>query len=237
MKKTDYITFALCVIMLVMIVSAPAAADIVLDRIQTAIKEDLARSVSERAVLEQLKIVKGAEYLSAASSNWTILNLSMDGYSGRNKVVYAVNLRDSMLVTVNVMVEASYDMLTDVFVTSRPLTRGDVINHGDYYTVRQKLSRLPAGAITNRKDIEGKILKASLTDGIVLRSNFLRSAMTARRGRKVNLLIEGNSVVISAKGTLRNDATVGETANVLCDITKKEVHGVLVTPTLVKVKI
>jgi len=30
---------------------------------------------------------------------------------------------------------------------------------------------------------------------------------------------------------------VGEAANVLCDLTKKEVSGILVSPTLLKVKI
>lgn len=237
MKNTDLIITALCFLMLVMVANTYAAGDTALDKIQAAVKEDLSKSVSEKAVLEELRIVKGAEHLGPGSGDMAVRNLYMDGYSGRNKVVYAVYLRDNQLRTVNVVVEASYDMLADVYVTARPLARGDVLSYGDYYTVRQKLSKLPAGAITDKRDIEGKILRASLTDGVVLRSSYLQSAMTARRGKKVNLIIEGNTVVVSAKGTLRNDASVGDPASVLCDLTKKEVQGVLVTPTLVKVKI
>jgi flagella basal body P-ring formation protein FlgA len=237
MKKRDYIMTALCFLLLVMVANSHAAGESAFDMIQAAVKEDLAKSVSEKAVLEELRIVKGAEHIGPGSADMTIRSLYMDGYSGRNKVVYAVYLRDGQLRTLNVVVEASYDMLADVYVTARPLARGDVLSHGDYYTVRQKLSKLPIGAITDKRDIEGKILRASLTDGVVLRSTYLQSAMTTRRGKKVNLIIEGNTVVISAKGTMRNDASVGEPATVLCDLTKKEVNGVLVTPTLVKVKI
>jgi flagella basal body P-ring formation protein FlgA len=237
MNRTKYIIAAIFVLLFAAVAASDTTTYSAFDKIQAAVKENLSKNVSEKAVLEELRIVKGAEYLGPGSADLTISNLYMDGYSGRNKMIYAVYLRDAKARTLNVVVEASYDMLTDVYVTARSLARGEVISSGDYYSVRQKLSRLPVGAITDKKDIEGKILKASLTDGIVLRSNFLQATMTVRRGKKVNLIIEGETVVVSAKGTLRNDAAVGEAANVICDLTRKEVHGVLVTPTLVKVKI
>jgi len=122
-------------------------------------------------------------------------------------------------------------------VTARPLMKGDVLTQDDYYAVRQKLSKLPLGAITDKNEVEGKILKVSLTDGVILRSNVVASSLTVKRGKKVNVLVEGENIVISAKGTLRSDTEVGETTNILCDLTKKEISGVLVSPTLVKVKI
>jgi flagella basal body P-ring formation protein FlgA len=214
-----------------------AVNDVLLDKIQKAVKENLTTSVSDRAELEELRVVKGIEYFGDVSREMTIQNIYMDGYSGRNKVIYAVYLKDRSLKTVNVVVEASYDVFEDVYVTARALSKGDALNQDDYYTVRQKLSKLPAGAITDKHEIEGKMLKASLADGVILRSNFLVSALTVKRGKKVNVLVEGDNIVLSAKGTLRSDTTVGDAANVLCDLTKKEVSGVLVTPTLVKVKI
>ena len=63
------------------------------------------------------------------------------------------------------------------------------------------------------------------------------SSSTVKRGQKVNVIVSGENIVISAKGTLRSDTMIGETANVLCDLTRKEVSGVLVSPSLVKVKI
>jgi flagella basal body P-ring formation protein FlgA len=237
MKARHYITISALLLCLCIGTQAAAVNDMLLDKIQKAVKENLTNSVSDKAELEELRVIKGIEYFGDVSAEMTIQNIYMDGYSGRNKVIYAVYLKDRSSKTVNVVVEAAYDVFEDVYVTARALTKGDALNQDDYYTVRQKLSKLPTGAITDKHEIEGKILKSSLSDGVILRSNFLISALTVKRGKKVNLIVEGDNVVLSAKGTLRSDTTVGDAANVLCDLTKKEVSGVLISPTLVKVKI
>jgi flagella basal body P-ring formation protein FlgA len=237
MKASHCITISILFLCLCIGTQATAANDVLLDKIQKVVKENLTNSLSDKAELEELRVVKGIEYFGDASREMTIQNIYMDGYSGRNKVIYAVYLKDRSSKTVNVVVEATYDVFEDVYVTARALTKGDALNQDDYYTVRQKLSKLPAGAITDKHEIEGKILKASLSDGVILRSNFLISALTVKRGKKVSVIVEGENVVLSAKGTLRSDTMVGESANVQCDLTKKEVSGVLISPTLVKVKI
>ena len=214
-----------------------AGTDVLFDKVQNAVKANLASSVSEKAELEELRIIKGAEYFGNSSHDMNIQNIYMDGYSGKNKVIYAIYLQNSSSQSVNVVVEASYDVFADVYVTARPLMKGDVLTTDDYYTVRQKLSKLPIGAITNKNEVEGKTLKVSLTDGVILRSNVVLDSIVVKRGKKVNVLVEGDNIVISAKGTLRSDTEVGDTTNVLCDMTKKEISGVLVSPTLVKVKI
>ncbi len=237
MKRHNIIGLIVLLLGLFMSVSAQAGNNALLDKIQAAVKGHLASTVSEKVELEELRIVRGAEYFGGSNGDMAIQNLYMDGYSGRNKVVYAVYLKDSSSKTVNVVVEVSYDVFADVYVTARSLSRGEVLSQDDYYAVRQKLSKLPAGAVTDKNQIEGKILKASVTDGVIIRSNYLLSSATVKRGQKVNVIVSGENVVISAKGTLKGDTLVGEAANVLCDLTKKEVSGILVSPTLLKVKI
>ena len=236
MKKTTLIALSMFLAVL-LLSSAAIAGNSALDMIQNAVRADLIKTVSEKTELEELKIIKGAEYLGPNSDNLVIQNLYMDGYSGRNRVIYAVYLKDRNARTLGVVVEASYDILQDVYVTARPIAKGEIIGVGDYYAVRQKLSRLPQGAITSRKEIDGKALKTSVTDGIILRSSHLLSALTVKKGKRIDLIVEGSSVFISAKGTLRSDANVGDSANVICDLTKKEVTGILVSPTLMRVKI
>ena len=237
MKAHNYIIIFILFLGLSIGTMARAENNLLLDKIQKAVKENMTSSISDKVELEELRIVKGAEYLGDAAREMTIQNIYMDGYSGRNKVIYAVYLKDRLSKTVNVVVEASYDVFADVYVTARSLPKGEVLTQDDYYTVRQKLSKLPAGAITDKAEIEGKILKASVTDGVIIRSNYLLSSSTVKRGQKVNVIVSGENIVISAKGTLRSDTMIGETANVLCDLTRKEVSGVLVSPSLVKVKI
>jgi len=237
MKTRNYIKIVVLFMGLSIGSMAQAENSLLLDKIQKAVKENMMSSISDRVELEELRIVKGAEYLGNDAKEMMIQNIYMDGYSGRNKVIYAVYLKDRLSKTVNVVVEASYDVFSDVYVTARSLPKGEVLTRDDYYTVRQKISKLPAGAVTDKTDIEGKVLKASVTDGVIIRSNYLISSLMVKKGQKVSLIVSGDNVVISAKGTLRSDTAVGEAANVLCDLTKKEVSGVLVTPSLVKVKI
>ena len=137
----------------------------------------------------------------------------------------------------SITVEASYDVVVDAFVSSRPLLSGTVMTADDFYTVKERISKMPAGAVSGLKEIEGKVLKASVGEGIILRSNYFASQVSMKRGQKVNVVVEGGSVSISTQGQLRNDAVIGGTARVLCDISKKEVNGILVAPNTVKVKI
>jgi flagella basal body P-ring formation protein FlgA len=237
MKTNPTIKIFTLVAALLLCTAAWAGTDQLFDKVQKAVKENLSGTVSEKVEVEELRIIKGAEYFAGGHNDMTIQNMYMDGYSGRNKVIYAVYLKDKTSKTANVVVEAAYDVFEDVFVTARALPKGEVLTSDDYYSVRQKRSKLPVGAITDRSDIEGKILKSSVTDGVIIRSNYLLSSATVKRGQKVSVIVEGENVTISAKGSLRRDTAIGQSATVLCDLTKKEVSGILVSPTLVKVKI
>ncbi|MGO9380312.1 MAG: flagellar basal body P-ring formation chaperone FlgA [Dissulfurispiraceae bacterium] len=214
-----------------------AGSDVLFDKVQKAVKENLASAVSDKVELEELRIVKGAEFFGGADRDMTIQNLYMDGYSGHNKIIYAIYLQDKSLHSSNVVVEASYDVFADVYVTARALSKGEVLSKDDYYIVRQKLSKLPAGAITDKQEIEGKFLKTTIADGVIIKSSNLLSSAMIKRGQKVNVIVSGENVMVSAQGTLRSDTMVGESAHVICDLTKKEVSGILVSPTLVQVQI
>ena len=51
------------------------------------------------------------------------------------------------------------------------------------------------------------------------------------------MLVEGENVLISTKGVLRNDAVRGGVAQVACTAQKKDISGILVSADTVKVKI
>ncbi|MBI5212804.1 MAG: flagellar basal body P-ring formation protein FlgA, partial [Nitrospirae bacterium] len=168
--------------------------------------------------------------------DYTVKDAVMNGYNGKNKIVYLVALEDKKAVR-SVVVEASYDMIVDVFVAARPLSGGTVLSGDDFYAVKQKSSRLPAGAVSNKKDIEGKMLRSNVGQGVILRNDYVTERMNVKRGQKVNVVVEGNNVHIATQGVLRNDAVIGGAAKVFCDVSKKEVNGILVAPNTVRVKI
>lgn len=80
-------------------------------------------------------------------------------------------------------------------------------------------------------------LKASIAQGVILRSDHLTAQHIVKKGQKVDVNVDGNNVSISTHGVLKGDATVGGTVKVQCDATKKEVSGILIDSNTVQVKI
>jgi len=223
------------------VVSVAAQNGPLMDQLRQAASKDLRGSISEDIEIKGLRIVKGAESISN-SSEYKINSMVMDGYSGRNKVNYIVKLSDKKPADnkpdmKSLVIEASFDMLTEVFITTRAMNKGTVLTTEDFFTAKHKGSKLSAGTIMKKKDFEGKMLKGGIGQGVVLRADHLTSDLTVKRGQKVEVKIEGGNLVIATKGVLKSDTVIGGVARVMCDVSRKEVNGILVNTNTVKVKI
>ncbi|MCL4458267.1 MAG: flagellar basal body P-ring formation chaperone FlgA [Nitrospirae bacterium] len=239
-KHINYVLSAVgCLLLLTAILIVTTAGAVpkghLLDKVKQAVLKDLVNSFSENVELTGIRIVKGMDIIGS-EGDYTVKDAAMNGYNGKNRVFYSVSLADKKAVH-NVVVEASYDIIVDVFIASRPLAVGAVLTGDDFYTVKQKSSRLPAGAVLNKKDIEGKMLRSNVGQGVILRGDYMTDRMSIKRGQKVNVVVEGDNVSVATQGMLRNDAVVGGAAKVFCDVSKKEVNGILVSPNTVRVKI
>ncbi len=122
------------------------------------------------------------------------------GYSGKNRITYLVTLRNPAGRSFSLLAEVTYDVLVDIFVTSRSLLKGDQITADDYYRVRQRSSRLAPGTIFSPEELNGKVVKISLAEGLVLRRDHLLGAGQVKRGQKVRVEIESGAIVVSAQG-------------------------------------
>jgi flagella basal body P-ring formation protein FlgA len=213
-----------------------AAQQDLMGNIKQAIVKELRNAISEDVEITGLRVLEGMDALENLEG-YKINTVAMNGYAGRNKVNFMVDLRDKRMGRKNIIVEASYDVLVDVFISSRPLTKGTVLTADDFYAVKQKSSKLPVAAVLGRNDVEKKILKNNIGQGVIIRADHLTNQLSIKRGQKVDVLVEGANVVISTHGILKNDTVVGGAARVLCDVSKKEVSGVLISPNTVRVKI
>jgi flagella basal body P-ring formation protein FlgA len=216
--------------------SAIAGQQDLMGNIKQAIVKELKNAISEDIEITGLRVLEGMDALESLEG-YKINTVAMNGYAGRNKVNFMVDLRDKRMGRKNIVIEASYDALVDVFISARPLTKGTVLTSDDFYAVKQKSSKLPAGAVLGRGDVEKKILKTNIGQGVIIRADHLTNQLNIKRGQKVDVVVEGDNVVISTQGVLRNDTVVGGVAKVLCDVSKKEVSGVLISPNTVRVKI
>ncbi|OGW19716.1 MAG: flagella basal body P-ring formation protein FlgA, partial [Nitrospirae bacterium GWC2_46_6] len=183
-----------------------------MDKVKQAVLKNLTDSFSENVELTGLRIMKGMDIIGS-EGEYTVKDVAMNGYNGKNRIVYLVALADKKAVH-DLVVEASYDMLVEVFVAARPLAGGTVLTGDDFYTVKQKSSRLPAGAVSNKKDIEGKMLRSNVGQGVILRNDYVTERMNVKRGQKVNVVVEGNNIAVATQGMLKNDAVIGGAARV-----------------------
>jgi flagella basal body P-ring formation protein FlgA len=132
---------------------------------------------------------------------------------------------------------ANYEVLTRVYITQIPLKRGEVITEEKIMEIKQPLSRLPVGAITDRNLLIGKVVKRSLTRGLIIKEDYLYSGMPVKKGSKVDVIINTGQVMIMTEGVLKSDAVVGGNARVQCFQTGKEIVGKLVGKDKVRVSL
>ncbi len=208
----------------------------VMDTLKKAVLAELERSVSENAELNGIRIINGLDALEEGKP-YTVGSIEMDGYNGRNKIVYVAALYDDKKIAHKVRLEAAYDVLVDVFVAAKPLSSGTIITDDDILAVKQKNSRLSPGTITDISEIKGKELKSNIAQGVILRSDNFNNSSNIKRGKEVIVLVEGANVLVSTRGVLSKDAAIGGPARVICSSPKKEISGTLISADTVKVKI
>lgn len=132
---------------------------------------------------------------------------------------------------------ANYEILTRVYITQMPLKRGETVTEEKIMEIKQPLSRLSAGTITDKSLLIGKVVKRTLAKGIIIKEDYLYSGIPVKKGSKVNVIINAGQVMIMTEGVLKSDAVVGGNAHVQCFQTGKEIVGKLIGKDKVRVSL
>lgn len=212
-------------------VFAASLADLMRDRLTAEVREVIPGDVE----IQDIRVLSGEEMV--ADGAYKLGAVALDGYGGRNRLNFTVELIDKKKSTRKIGVEVMYESMVDVYITAHALAKGTVLGESDFYGMRQRASRLPVGAVMSKKDLIGKPIKINLSEGLVLKKDYLVTAGLVKRGQKVRVEIESGSVFITTKGILRSEGTVGSTVRVYCESSRKEIMGVLVSSDIVRVKV
>ncbi|HSW63254.1 MAG TPA: flagellar basal body P-ring formation chaperone FlgA [Dissulfurispiraceae bacterium] len=206
------------------------------DILRSRLSQEVHTEVSGDVEVLDIRVLQGGELLSA-DGNYRIGSVALDGYNGANRLNYRIELLETNKRSRSVLVEVVYESLVDVFITARALPKGAALSESDFYSVRHRASRLPVGAVMNKRGVLGKTLRINLSEGLVLKRDHFFIAGVVKRGQKVKVEIESGSVLIATRGILRTEGTVGSTVRVYCEASKKEILGVLVSVDKVRVKV
>ncbi len=225
-----------CVMIIIPIASEGSRNSDLLETIKYMILTDLGKRSQSDVEITSLKVIKGLELLNNSEGK-RLKGISMDRYMGKNRAYYAALIEDSKDGLSHLLIDVAFDSSTEVYVTARSLTKGTTVSSGDFYAVKYKNSKIPVGAITDKQQIDGKILTVPLAQGVLIRDGHLTDTLIVKRGQKVNITIEVDGITLSAQGVLRGDAPLGGHAKVYCEATKKEIQGLLISQNMVKVNI
>ncbi len=235
-RNNHLVIIPLAVILWSFLFAELAVAAPLVDHLRSRLAQEIRDAVPGDVELQDIRVLQGGELL-ATEGMYRIGSASLDGYGGKNRMNYSVELIDKRGTVRKLGVEVLYESLVDVFITAKSLSKGTILGESDFYSVRQRTSRLPVGAIMNRNDLLDKTLRINLTEGLVLKRDFFSIVGLVKRGQKVRVEIDSGSVFITTKGVLRSEGTVGSTVRVYCEASKKEIMGVLVSSDTVRIKV
>ena len=122
-----------------------------------------------------------------------------------------------------------------VAVAKRALTRGNVIQASDISYEERETSRLSNGYFSNNSKLIGQSLKRTLINGAVITPNVLAIKKMIRRGNRVKIIAETNSIIVRMPGKALMDAGKGDIIRVENLSSKRTVEGVVIGPGMVKV--
>ncbi|MCE5311900.1 MAG: flagellar basal body P-ring formation chaperone FlgA [Nitrospiraceae bacterium] len=230
-----FCVMAVCSVMLFCRTALAAEAEID-PALGSLLVKEISKSIGENPEIVSVRIVKGYDF-NNSPGKVEFRSVTPMVYAGKSRFTTTVYIKDKKGISAESVIEVVYDVLVDVYVASKYIQRGNTVADEDFYAVKQKKSRLSRSVALDKSDITGKIAKSSINEGSVILTDYLTSHLTFKRGHKVNVVVEGANMQLSSSGVLKANAVLGGTATVQCESSKKEVTGVLVSPTTVRIKI
>lgn len=155
----------------------------------------------------------------------------------------AAGARPSGRTTVNIRCAAprpwalavgvTIDRMVDVLVAKKTLDRGARISQADVAIEQRRESALPPTYLGRPDDAAGRIATRQIVAGTLLADGMLKMPRLIRRGDRVTLSWQGQSLAVRISGEALADAVAGERVRVRNKRSKRIVEGIAVGPGLV----
>jgi len=134
-----------------------------------------------------------------------------------------------------IRISARVDIYADVIVARHFLKRYQEIQLGDIQIANKNIAVLPPDFITEEKEILGKRTTLSVNNQEVLRLSMLETLPLVNRGDIVVIQIENDQFKITALGEVKEIGRKGERIKLINLSSKREVYGIVLDATTVRV--
>lgn len=123
-----------------------------------------------------------------------------------------------------------------IAVLANSMVRGASIKPGDIVLREQDVSNLNSGYFFDEEHVVGKLVKRSLSAGMVLSPNELTAPRWVARGQVVTLFVDSGGLQVRAQGEAMADGSENDLVRVRNVISGKVVDGFVTAPGTVRVK-
>jgi flagella basal body P-ring formation protein FlgA len=134
------------------------------------------------------------------------------------------------------IVRAKVTAYAKIVKSRRPFRKDHVLAQGDIYEDRVDVRKMPGSAIQDMNRIIGKALRRSISANVPLREDMVETSLVVRRGSRVLLLLDEDGIRITAVGRIKEKGRVGHAVKAVNLSSNKEVVGVLIDESTVKVE-
>ncbi|UCD35214.1 MAG: flagellar basal body P-ring formation protein FlgA [Nitrospiraceae bacterium] len=124
-----------------------------------------------------------------------------------------------------------------VVMTRRAYQRRHTIGDSDIYRAKMDVRKMPRSAIRDPQKVLGKSLKRSVAANLPLVEGMIENSQVVSRGKLVVLLISNEGMSVRAAGKTKEKGYVGMPVTAINLSSKKEVSGILVDESTVKVEL
>jgi len=132
--------------------------------------------------------------------------------------------------------QAEVKVMAPVVVTTRPLSRGEIVGPGDIDLQEQDLARLTTGYFEDPSEVLGRSIRWGIRAGIAVAPNMIESPRVIRRGERVAILAEGARVEVRMEGEALADGSEGEIIRVRNLSSKRIIEAEVAAPGVVRVR-
>jgi flagella basal body P-ring formation protein FlgA len=136
----------------------------------------------------------------------------------------------------SLFVRARVEVLAQIMVSSRPLSRGAVLGAADFDISTQDITRLGSGYFTDPQQLSGAVMTRAVRAGTVLTPAMVRAALAVRRGERVSILAVAGGLQVRMEGEALSDGAPGELIRVRNLSSRQEIEAEVIGPGQVQVR-
>lgn len=138
-----------------------------------------------------------------------------------------VHMRCNSTSPWTVYISAQIQLYGKVVQTVIPLARGHILKSTDLVLVEEDLSRIRYGYFTDKNSLIGKQLRRQLTQGRIIKANYVKSKTLVKRGELVSIVAENTGYSVKMTGTAMGSGALGDRIRVKNTSSKRIIEGTI----------